>query len=221
MSVLEKLVRVIAPHYCLGCEVEEDRLLCSSCVLSLPLVPSRCYRCKAVTENYQTCQRCSAYTPLKRLEAYTFYKDLAKELVHHTKYERAQSGAVEMAHMLATRIDIPDGAILTHVPTATSRVRARGYDHARLLTKALPKAGLPSHVLLARLGQTHQVGARRSERVRQLEGAFRPVHIDQIRGKHIVLVDDVLTTGATLEKAARVLRQAGAARVDAVVFAQA
>ena len=66
-----------------------------------------------------------------------------------------------------------------------------------------------------------QVGANRRERLRQLHSAFRVVRPDVVRGRHIVLVDDVLTTGATLETAARVLLNAGAARVSAVVLAQA
>jgi predicted amidophosphoribosyltransferase len=72
-----------------------------------------------------------------------------------------------------------------------------------------------------RIGQAHQVGAGRAQRKKQLDGVFRPRHIERIKGQHIILVDDVLTTGATLESAARTLRRAGAAQVDAWVFAKA
>ena len=221
--MLENLIRLFAPHTCLGCGVEEDRLLCAGCLASLPLVPSRCYRCKAVTEDYAVCPACKPTTPLRQVLVYTHHRDLAKELVHHMKYERAQAGVHEAAQAMRELLpSLPADVLITHVPTATSRVRQRGYDHALLLARSLARASDRSHkTLLGRMGQAHQVGSGRSVRLRQVEHAFRVVHREVIRGKHIVLVDDVLTSGATLETAARELRRAGAARVSAIVFAQA
>ncbi|HSX05969.1 MAG TPA: phosphoribosyltransferase family protein [Candidatus Saccharimonadales bacterium] len=139
------------------------------------------------------------------------------------KYERAQAGVAEIALLLARQLAGFSGdAVLVPVPTATSRVRARGYDHAALLAREVSRlTNTPRRIVLRRVGQAHQVGSRRSQRLEQLQAAFRPVQVNEIRGRHIILIDDVLTTGATLEAAARVLRRAGAARVDAIVFAQA
>jgi len=223
ISIIEQIVRIFAPHLCVGCGAEEDKLLCRACRTALLPVPSRCYRCKAATERYKVCLDCARHTPLEQVVVGAQYQGLAQELVHHMKYERAQAGIHEIADLLAPLLsNLPEGVVVTSVPTATSRVRARGYDHARLLARALSRLGtLPCQTLLMRMGQAHQVGASRAERLKQLQGTLRPIHAERIRGRHIVLIDDVLTTGATLETAARALKRAGAQSVGALVFAEA
>jgi ComF family protein len=126
--------------------------------------------------------------------------------------------AARLRPLLPTGRDV----VIVPVPTATSRVRQRGYDQAKLLARALSRqARLPYLDCLARTGQAHQHGASRSQRLRQLTAAFRVRRQRAVRGSHIVLIDDVVTTGATLEAAAAVLHAAGATRVEAVVFCTA
>src|SRR5690606_4610832 len=104
----------------------------------------------------------------------------------------------------------------------TGHVRMRGFDHARRIASGLSRhTGLRHVPALARLGQHRQVGSRRQERLVSLDGAFRLRHGYLVRDARVLLVDDVLTTGATLEAAARTLKAAGAASVDAAVFARA
>ncbi len=222
MSILDRFVRVYAPFTCLGCGVEQDKLLCASCVETVSRVPSRCYRCHATTKNYAVCPGCRRKTPLRHVAVWAFHSELPKALVWQSKYERAEAGLGEMAeHMSELTRYFPSDCILTPVPTATSRVRSRGYDQAKKLARGVGRrSSLEVANLLMRVGQAHQVGATRSERLAHLQNAFRPVRIDQIKGAHIVLVDDVCTTGATLESAARTLRAAGAKQVDAIVFSQ-
>ncbi|QQS20213.1 ComF family protein [Candidatus Saccharibacteria bacterium] len=151
------------------------------------------------------------------------YDGLAKELLHHAKYERARSGLAEMAELLAPLLaHLPKDAVLVPVPTATRRVRQRGYDQAEVLARILAGSqNVLCESFLARTSQAHQVGSGKAERLRHLEGAFRIIHANRLQGKHIILVDDVLTSGATLETAGRLLKKAGAKQVDAIVFAQA
>lgn len=122
-----------------------------------------------------------------------------------------------MAEVLPSR-----NYLVVPLPTATSRVRQRGYDQARLIAKALAaRMKLPYSDCLARIGQAHQVGANRQRRLEQLEGAYRLKRSAVVAGRHVLLVDDVMTTGASLDAASQILLRAGVKTVDAATFARA
>lgn len=206
MSLIDNLLALIAPHDCLGCGVEGS-LLCALCRARC-LPPAKA--------------RPLALRNLARVQAATPYQGIAKDLLWRLKSAGAQSAATSMASQMKPLCADLQSAIIVPVVTANSRARTRGYDQARLLARALVKqTRLPYLDCLARHGQAHQVGASRSERLRQLHGALRVTKPSAVRGAHIILIDDVITTGATLEAAAMVLKAAGASRVEAITFAQA
>jgi len=223
MSIIERIISLFAPHACLDCGAEQDRLLCRDCVQAIATVPSRCYICRATTREYHVCRACRKRTPLRRVLVATPYQGAAKELLHSAKYERAVAGLQEIGDCMGplVRDNFAAGCLLIPVPTASSRVRQRGYDQAVSLARILGKqTSLPWAIALVRRTQGHQVGSNRTERIAHVKDAFRVVGAARLKGAHIVLVDDVVTTGATLEEAARTLKRAGASQVDAVVFAQ-
>jgi predicted amidophosphoribosyltransferase len=114
------------------------------------------------------------------------------------------------------------GVLITHVPATAAHIRERGYDQAALLARQLARRSGAQHAaLLARSGKSHQLGATRYERLEQLKYALRTRQPDLIHGQRILLVDDVLTTGASIRAATAALQDAGAATVDVLVFAQA
>jgi ComF family protein len=118
---------------------------------------------------------------------------------------------------------LPAGAALVAVPLGQARLRARGYDQAARLADHLARAsGAPRlRRALRRVKETPpQVGRSRAGRAANLAGAF-VADPDRVAGRDLVLVDDVVTTGATVEAAARALRQAGARRVTVVALARA
>jgi ComF family protein len=221
MNLLEKAVGLLAPHACLTCG-SEGSLLCSWCFNEYyQPVPSRCYKCSAATKDSAVCAKCRRKTPLKHVWVCTEYKGLAKHLIHAFKFERAQAAAPVIAAYMQNNLPYIADAIIVPVPTATSRIRQRGYDHAELIATSLArKTSLKAKRLLRRHGQARQVGTKRAERARQLQGAFYSTKPEAVKGRYILLVDDVLTTGATLEETATVLKKAGADQVDAIVFAQ-
>lgn len=219
MSFIDRLLTVLTPYECLGCTAEGD-LLCAACIQQLTGLPERCYRCLLPSPDALTCPACRPASPLYRVRAGSAYSDAAKELVARLKFSGARASARLMAARLVSFVDTD--SMIVPVPTATSRVRSRGYDQAKLLGRELSRqARLPYLDCLVRAGQTHQVGASRQQRLRQLSNAFRVGTSGKVCGRRILLVDDVVTTGATLESAALVLRAAGASRIEAAVFCAA
>lgn len=219
--LLNTILSTLAPHECLGCG-REGSLLCTNCVSGLITLPERCYRCHVLSPSGKTCAACRRQTALFAVHAGTAYQGTAKELVWHLKFQGAQAAAEDMATLLARRFTFDKDTLFVPVPTATSRVRQRGYDQAQLLARELGRTmGVPYLSCLRRLGQHHQVGSGRQARLTQLRHAYRCIRPELVRNVHVVLVDDVLTSGATLEAAAKVIKAGGAKRVSALVFAQA
>lgn len=158
----------------------------------------------------------------------------AADLVHALKYEGWVEAAAEMGDRLATVLarhgkpvagwTAGDGPLLVPVPTTRARLRRRGYNQSLLLAERVAATtGLPLLRALSRPratdSQTRLAPAARAENVR---GAFalRASARARVRAADIVLVDDVLTTGATAGEAAVVLGEAGAATVTLVAFAR-
>lgn len=219
--IIDALLAKIAPYECLGCNIE-GRLLCHDCSQSLQQLPARCYRCQRLSKNYRVCTTCQKHSSLYSVIPCTIYAGIAKELVWRLKFSGAQSAAREIAQLMSGALSDLRGVTIVPVPTASSRARRRAYDQAVLLARAIAHLSRSTYApCLRRLGQAAQVGANREQRNKQLREAFRVTNANSIQGTHILLIDDVLTTGATLEAAAKILKAAGASRVSALVFAQA
>jgi ComF family protein len=198
--MIEQIIGVIAPHACISCKKEDDLL---------------CYECRS---HLRHPEGEIALPSIYSVTAATIYEEDAKELVGNLKFARAKAAAYTIAAIMAERVKLTD-VVVTHLPTATSRVRMRGYDQAALIAREYARLCQLYYVpLLFRMGHERQVGAGRAERQRQLARAFRP-RGNPSKFSSVVLIDDVITTGATLESAALVLRQAGVANVHAAVFA--
>jgi ComF family protein len=150
------------------------------------------------------------------------YRDAAKEIIYKLKFGRAKAGAKTVAGIIGSNLpDLPPGIIVSHIPTANNRVRLRGYDQAQLIARGLSEQrGWQHESLLIRTGKSRQVGAGRKERFKHLEKALKTGMKADISGKHILLIDDITTTGATIEAAAKILKNNGAKTVDVAVFAQ-
>jgi ComF family protein len=221
MTIVERFIALIAPHVCKGCGAE-GYVLCKDCVQGLQSVPPRCYACQRVMPDYRVCTACRRRSSLFAVKPVVAYATLPKAVIHSLKFARAEAAARDLAYAMAARIEITGPLVITHVPTVPARVRVRGYDQAALIARELSKLiNVPYTPLLARTGSGRQVGQTRAQRRSQMERAFRMLGGVVELPAHVLIIDDVLTTGATCEAAARVLRSAGAKRVSAAVFAVA
>jgi len=162
-----------------------------------------------------------------RARAAVRFDEIARTLVHALKYgDRLDLAPIMgrwMAH--AGRTLTRDADLLVPVPLHWRRQWARRFNQSALLAEAVGKTnGLRvSHGALKRVKATaQQVGLARSERALNVQGAFavRPDARIEVAGRRLVLVDDVLTSGATIEACTRALMRAGAAGVDVLVFAR-
>lgn len=221
MHILDWLFGLAAPHECVGCG-REGSLLCPWCQELLDTeFPSRCYRCHALTVDSATCRACRRQSRLKHVWITASYDGVAKQLTHKLKFERARSAASIVADAMADSLPFLPGYIACPLPTASVRRRQRGYDQAELIARHLARQKQLSFApLLLRVGQTRQVGATREQRQKQAKDTFRVRRPALVAGQRILLIDDITTTGASLEEAARTLKIAGAKSVDAAVFAQ-
>jgi len=199
----------------------EGKLLCADCADGLLVAPPRCYRCRRLSIKGRTCEACRRTSRLYAVQAATVYGGIGKDLVGRLKFSGARAAALTVAGAMSG-LDLPATCVIVPVPTATSRVRLRGYDQSVLIAKALARQTNREYVpCLRRIGQQRQVGASRTQRLQQMEQSFLVWDTSPLQGRQVVLVDDVMTTGSTLESAAAIVKAAGAKRVEAMVFARA
>ncbi len=223
MNIFERVICVIAPHSCLGCE-REGMAVCNGCLYSLlSSPPSRCAFCKKLTDYSSTCPTCRRNTPLRHVWVVNEYEDLAKKIVRAYKFDKKRELASPMARSLCDAMPISsEQYLVVSIPTVTSHIRERGFDHAALLAKEFAdRAKLPYRNVLQRLDQSKQVGKTRELRLKSMYSTMRVTGARSVKNERILLVDDVITTGATLTEAAKLLKAAGARSVDALIFAQA
>jgi ComF family protein len=214
MPLADTLISIIAPYDCLVCG-HEGKLLCGACQKDAIIAkPAVCYLCGRLSERGVTCQVCRRKTPLAGVTVASYYDGAIKELIHQIKFTYARSGSEIAAELVTPLLTAADYDIVTSIPAAPARLRERGYNQAQLIAKHVARQlGLPYADLLVRTRNLHQVGSSRTERLEHIQGAFVAARPQIIKGARILLVDDVVTTGATLGEAASILHTAGATQL--------
>jgi ComF family protein len=200
-------------------------LACEECwaAMRFPEGYHGCFHCaRPLAEGARVCKHCAAGSPFGYVYALGLHAGPLREAVHHLKFGDREELAVTLGHLLAGRVSAcPD--CLVPVPLHRARLRERGYNQATLIARAIAdELSIPvidNH--LKRLRSTgHQAKLHRAGRMRNLTGAFGVSRLPAPwEGKSVLVVDDVLTTGATAAAVAGVLRETGAAEINLAVLA--
>lgn len=235
MGALASALDFIFPPRCPGCARRAAVVaFCPACAATIapvrePLCPI-CGDCFSGSGPDHCCSRCLLKPPAyRRARACALYRsDNPGPLVaalHRLKYGRDVTLGAPLARHLSEHCPLPvDHDLLVPVPLDLARLRWRGFNQAVLLGRALARnRGRRFHPMaLRRIRPTAiQVGLGEEERRRNLAGAFAVRDRAAVRGRSVLLVDDVMTTGATVAECAAALRKAGARRIDVVVLARA
>jgi ComF family protein len=198
---------------CFVCRGAARELLCAACRSELPrLAAERCPRCALPTPGGAVCGRClaepPAYDATTAVLAYDFPADA---LVHALKFRGELALAPFLGKLLSSAIQDESIDRVIPVPLSSARLASRGYNQAVEIARHLARGKLDLDTCVRPRDAAPQSGLPWDERRRNVRGAFgcrRP-----LAGASVAVVDDVMTTGATLDELARTLKRAGAARV--------
>ena len=220
------LLDLLYPPHCVACE-RLGSWLCAQCIETIPLLkPPICQRCGRPTAQAGLCDVCrSNPSRLSGIRSVSAHAPPLLEAVHALKYEGLRALADPLGEVLAghwRRAPLPVDVIVP-VPLHERRQRQRGYNQSLLLARALAQRvgiALQERSLTRERNTRSQVGLSPDERWSNVWGAFR-CRGDDLRGSRVLLFDDVMTTGATLEACASPLLEAGAKEVWGLTLTRA
>lgn len=237
--MLDALLRLVCPDRCAACDAitEPPPGLCSDCRPALYELDGACPICAEPQQSAQpiACSRCRRRPPaFARAHApYLYGSELAEALLRLKFGGGGKRGRVDLVRPLACLLTpamarlAPGFDAIVPVPLHHKRLRERGFSQAhRLAISARGRLARPAppvlgHVLLRHRTTTPQATLGRQKRIANVRAAFTVAEPAKARGRKLLLVDDVLTTGSTASACARVLQRAGASLVEVLTLARA
>lgn len=234
---LFKVYRRLKFNRCFLCNIKSDDHICTNCLNGIEENLTYCCRCKLPTAvMLDVCGQCQAQPPLyNELIAPYLYQGVVKTLILQLKFNDTTYNTQILSLLLAQKLrkhyqnkETPSEQtntwpeMLIYVPSHTKRVRERGFCHMKLLAKRLatflPDTIELNHSLLKK--QFHLEPQHQKKRENRLKIKSNSYVVMSRPPKHIALLDDVITTGATINACVKILKKAGAERVDVWSFAR-
>jgi ComF family protein len=231
-SFKDYILDLFLPKFCFGCG-KEGNYLCEDCLAVIEILERNfCPGCQKVTVNGETCPSCKKSTKLNGLYFSTSYQNnLVKKMITQFKYEPLiRELKKPLADLIITHFQLCEKTksyfadfVLVPVPLEIKRMKWRGFNQSEEIAKELAKY-LEIPVISDSLFKTKetlpQMELNSEEREENIKGAFLVKNIEKIVRKRILLVDDVYTTGSTMNECARALKDAGAREVWGVAVAR-
>ena len=224
--VASAAVELLFPARCLGCN-QEGAFLCSACRETLPtLKPPYCLLCsepgRLILGLCRTCR--AAPLQIEGIRAPYRMEGTVRKAIHALKYQGVRAVAPTLGQLLVSFLaqERLEGDVLVPVPLHPKRERQRGYNQSLLLAQAVGRAtglAVESRALTRVTSVPSQVSLQAEQRRANVAGAFR-AEPESVAGRRILVIDDVCTTGATLEACAMALKEAGAVSVWGLALAR-
>lgn len=232
--VRKSLSDLIFPPFCPLCEEEltrHEHLVCEDCYESIHTIEGYvCKKCGApIQEGRKTCGFCRGMRyHFKKVRAFGVYAPPLSEMVHLLKYERkthlARRLGILMANLYLADPELSESDAIVPVPLHPARLRERGYNQSQLLAQMvseISRAELVSDAVVRKKPTRSQTALKHNERRANLRNAFSVTDPDRLTGRSITVIDDVFTSGTTIDEMARTLLDAGAKQVYGLVLARA
>jgi ComF family protein len=225
--ILEDFLALFYPRVCVACHtslIKGEEVLCTSCLSQLPRTAYHSYNDNPVRN------RLAGRLPLQFASAFLKFRKggLVQSLLHELKYNNRPEVGVRMGHLYGLELlDIGMGGefdVIVPVPLHASRMRKRGYNQSAKFAEGLSEAlkiEWEESISLRVTATNTQTRKGRADRWNNVKDAFSIAAIEKVAGKRILLVDDVITTGATLEACGHHLIEAGIGSLSVACIAEA
>lgn len=227
------LIDLFFPKFCFNCG-KEGEYLCSDCLALIDILEEQyCLVCGKRVIDGKTCLRCRSKTKIDGLYfAVSYQNKLIKKLISQFKYKpfikdlsKILASLIITHFYLSNKLDflVSEKSILAPVPLTRKKLKLRGFNQSVEIAKELSlllKISLVSNALIKIKNTQPQIELSKEERKENIKGAFLCKNVERIKDKKIFLIDDVFTTGATMEECAKVLKSAGAREVWAITVAR-
>jgi len=231
------LLETLFPKFCVNCKTE-GFYLCPDCFSLIEILDRQyCAFCQKAVFDGKTCQNCFKNKHLKGLFCATSYDNfIIRKLINYFKYEPfVKDIAKTLSYLIITHISLAAkgdfslnfadfiNSVLIPVPSYKKKQKYRGFNPAEEITKHLAeylKIPILNDALIKTKQTLAQTELKKEQRIENIKGVFGVKNPEKIKNKKIILIDDVLTTGSTLEECAKILKTAGAKEVWGMVAAR-
>lgn len=233
-SLAKNFINLIYPLHCASCrrplDPEDDGAVCVHCIglINRPPAPYCIYCGRPVDTAGCACDDCLKKKPaFSKAYSVSLYEGIIKDLILQLKYQGKLALSVSLSGLVSDFLydnpDILEGVnMVTFVPMKTSRIIKRGFNQSKILAKHLSDSyGIPMADCIEKVAATrNQNELSREDRLSNLKNAFRKSGTTNLAGKTVLIIDDVMTTGATLNECSLALIRAGAADVRCLTLAR-